>query len=93
MRDLGMLVYHEIFNMDTLSDDYIGIDDTILNNCSFFDDTATSDNRILNSTLDQAAVGNNGRFHFASIKILGRAGIICTCIDRPVIMEKICCIS
>ena len=87
----GMLVYYEIFNMDTLSDDYIGIDDTILNNCSFFDDTATSDNRIFNRTLDQAAVGNNGRFHFTSIKVLRRSGIICTGVDRPVIIEIICC--
>ena len=55
-----MLVYYKIFNMDTLSDDYIGIDDTILNNCSFFDDTATSDNRILNSTFNQASVRNYG---------------------------------
>ena len=29
----GMLVYYEIFNMDTLSDDYIGIDDTYGRRC------------------------------------------------------------
>ena len=52
----GMLIYHKIFNMNISSNNYISIDDTILNNSSLFDGTATSDNRIFNSPLDQAAI-------------------------------------
>lgn len=86
-----MFVDHKVFSMNTFSDNHVCTDDTILNNCPFFDCTATSDNRILNSTFNQASVRNYGGCYLAAFKILCRAGVICTCINWPVIMEQICC--
>lgn len=47
MRDLGMLVYHQIFDMDILTDGAVCKNDTVLDNSALFDGTATSDNGIL----------------------------------------------
>ena len=86
-----MFVDHKVLSMNTFSDNHVCTDDTILNNCPFFDCTATSNIRILNSTFNQASVRNYGGCYLAAFKILCRAGVICTCINWPVIMEQICC--
>ena len=70
------------------SDDNISGDYTVLYNCAWFDDTASSDDRILNCTLDQTAVGDNGRCYLAALKILCRAGVVGAGVDRPVWGEE-----
>ena len=91
MCDLGMLVYDQIFDMDILTDGAVCKNDTVLDNSALFDGTATSDNGILYSSLDHGAVGDNGVGNIGCVKIMGWAGVIGACIDRPVIMEKIGC--
>ena len=61
---------------------------TVLDHSTFLDDTAASDNGILDGTLDGAAIGYNGRLHIRSLIILCRAGVIGSCIDRPFIVKQ-----
>lgn len=42
MRDLGMLVYHQIFDMDILTDGAVCKNYTVLDNSALFDGTATA---------------------------------------------------
>ena len=88
MRDLGMLVYHQIFDMDILTDGAVCKNYTVLDNSALFDGTATSDNRILYRSLDHGTIGDNGVGNIGCVKIMSRAGVIGACIDWPVIMEK-----
>ena len=86
-----MLVYHQIFDMDILTDGAVCKNYTVLDNSALFDGTATSDNGILYSSLDHGAVGDNGVGNIGCVKIMGRTGVVGACIDRPVIMERIGC--
>ena len=86
-----MFVDHKVLSMNTFSDNNVCTDDTILNNSALFDCTSTSDNTVLNSSFDQTSVGNNRGCNLAAFEILCRARVVCTCINRPVIMEQICC--
>ena len=74
--------------MDILTDGAVCKNYTVLDNSALFDGTATSDNGILYSSLDHGAVGDNGVGNISCVKIMGRAGVIGACIDRPVIMER-----
>lgn len=87
----SMFVDYEILSVNAFSDNNVCTDDTILKNGTFFDCTSTSDNTVLNSSFDQTSVGNNRGCNLAAFEILCRARVICTCINRPVIMEQICC--
>ena len=54
-----MLINDKVLYMNALSDDNISGNNTVLYNCSRFDDTASSDDGILYCSFDQTAVGYN----------------------------------
>ena len=61
---------------------------TVLNYSTRFNLAATSDYGVLYSSFDQAAVGNNGILNICSLKILSRAGVVGSGVDRPFRIEQ-----
>ena len=88
MNEFRPFVDYFILYVNTLTYRDFSENNTVSYNSTFFNDASTTDYGILNSTFNLAAVGDYGILHICSIEILSRAGIIGTCIDWPVIMEK-----
>lgn len=80
--------------MCILADNSMSKYNTVLNHGTWFDLAATSDNRILYSSLYQTSVGDNRILNICSLKILSRAGVVGSGIDRPFRIEQgICCLE
>ena len=67
-----MFINHHVFYMYAFSDYYICRDHAVLYNSARFDDTASSDDGILDGSLDQASVGHNRGGYLAAVKIFCR---------------------
>ena len=80
--------------MCILADNSMSKYNTVLNHGTWFNLAATSDNRILYSSLDQTSVGDNRILNICSLKILSRAGVVGSGIDRPFRIEQsVCCLE
>ena len=87
-----VFVDYHVFDMDVFSDHNVCGDHAVLYNGARFDDASSSDDGVLNASVDEAAVGNNGGCYFTVIEVLGRAGVVRTCVDRPVRAEEVGCV-
>ena len=68
-------------------------DHAVLYNSARFDDTASSDDGILDGSLDQASVGDTTEeVYLAAVKIFCRAGVVGACIYRPVFVKQVHCV-
>ena len=94
VNNLGPFIHNLILEMCILADNSMSKYNTVLNHGTWFDLAATSDNRILYSSLDQTSVGDNRILNICSLKILSRAGVVGSGIDRPFRIEQgICCLE
>ena len=89
MDHFGVFVHHMVFDMYIFTDGGSRKDDAVFDHGTLFDHTATSDNGILNGSLDETAVRHNRIFHICGIKILCRTGIVGPGINGPFIIKKI----
>ena len=76
VNNLGPFIHNLILEMCILADNSMSKYNTVLNHGTWFDLAATSDNRILYSSLDQTSVGDNRILNICSLKILSRAGVV-----------------
>ena len=76
VNNLGPFIHNLILKMCILADNSMSKYNTVLNHGTWFDLAATSDNRILYSSLDQTSVGDNRILNICSLKILSRAGVV-----------------
>ena len=83
-----MFVHNKVLYANAFSDDHVGRDDAVLYDRAGLDNAASSNDGIFNSSLDETAVGYNRRSHLTAFKILCRAGIVRTGVDRPVRVEE-----
>ena len=83
MKDFDHLVYYLVLYMYAFSNLCACKYNAVFDNSTLVDDAATAENRVLNSSLNLAAIGNNGIADFCRAIIMSRTGIVCTCIDRP----------
>ena len=77
--DTYMLIYNYILQNGILTDDYIRKDYAVLHYGTFFDDTATAQNGVVNRAFDAASVGNNRCFDICTLQILCRTAVARTC--------------
>ena len=85
-----VFINHETVHMYILSDGNARKDHAVLNHSARFDHTSTSDDGVLDSSLDQTSVGDNGILNVGSFEILCRTGVIGSGIDRPVFVKQPC---
>ena len=67
-------VHHKIFNNCIFTDGGRGQNQTVFDHSAFFNDAASSDNRVFYGSFNETAVGNHGIFDVCRFEILGRAG-------------------
>ena len=91
MDDFGPFVHYLILEMCIFPDNSMGQYNTVLNDCTGLDLTATTDNRVFYGSLDHAAIGDNGILDSCAFQVLGRAGIVGSCVDRPFRIEQTFC--
>lgn len=88
MDDAGVFVHDLIFQIYIFPNFGFGKKHTVFDDSAFFDDTSAADHGILNSTLNETAVADDRTFHIGSVEILGWAGVVRFCVDRPVLIEE-----
>ncbi len=91
MYDLGTLIHNLVLDVGIFSDQRSRKDHAVFHNRPLLDHASASDHGIFHGSFDQASVGDNRILHATVLKVLCRAGIIGTCIDRPVLVEEACC--
>ena len=89
MDDVGVFIHHVIFDMYILADHCGGQDNTVFHHSALFDGASPADDRVLNGSLNQAAVGYDGVFHIRIVKILCRAGVVGSGINGPFVIKEI----
>ena len=82
--DLDIFVNDLVLEMYVVADGRVSADVAALDHGALADDYAAGDDRILNSSADLAAVGDEGVLDFRFIIVLAGAGIIGSGVDRPV---------
>ena len=87
--DLSPFINDLILHMNVFADCGVCKNNTVLYNSALFDLASTSDNRVLHTSFNETAVGDNRVIHVCAVKILSRAGVVCSGIDRPFWIEKV----
>ncbi len=84
MDDLSIFVDDLVLDHDVFTDLSVCQDNAALDNCALADGDAAADDGIFHCAVDFAAVGDQGILDLCLIIELGRAGIGCSGVDRPV---------
>ena len=92
--DLGPFIHYLIFKMSILADNSMRQYNAVFNDSTGFDLASTSDNGIFDCSFDQTAIGDNRILDRCTFQILSGEGIIGSCVDWPIRIEKcICCLE
>ena len=88
MDDLNVLIYNLTVNGSIFADICTRKDDTVAYYSAFLDHASTSDYGMLDGTFDQTPVGYNGVLYIRGLEVLSRAGVVCPCVDGPILIVK-----
>ena len=86
--DFRPFVNYLVFQMNVLADRGVGQNHAVFHNGALLDLAASADYTVFYGALNETAVGYNRILDLRSVKILSRAGVVGSGVNRPVRIEK-----